>query len=201
MRTESLGPKAEQSRQAILDAAVQRFAHDGRRGTSIAAIARDADVSRSLAYAYFDDADDLFVAALDQDAAAMVEDVLVPFLTATVIDLEWREHVLAHLLEALEGYPLAHRVLSGLEPGATPHILELPALDRVRAVLAGRLRDGQQVGLVRPELDVDEIGRGVVNIWLTLLLAGTQFGLPAVQPHVASIRAIVEAAVVVSGPS
>ena len=46
----TLGAKGEQTRAAILDAAVQRFGRDGYRQTSIADIARDAGVGGSVAY-------------------------------------------------------------------------------------------------------------------------------------------------------
>ena len=61
--------KGEQTRLDILHAAIARFGRDGFRGTSVAAIARDAGVSRTAAYAYFDTKKALFIAALDADAA------------------------------------------------------------------------------------------------------------------------------------
>ena len=197
MRSDPIGAKAERSRQAIVDAAVRRFARDGFRATSIAAIARDAGVSRSLPYAYFDDAEALFAAALDQDAAALIDDLLAPLVSSGSIDLAWRDNAMRDVLGALERYPLARRVLAGLEPQVPQRMLELPALDRLRAGLADQLRLGQEFGLVRTDIDVDEIGRGAITLWLAMLLAAAQFGLDYVEPEFASIRAIVAAAVLV----
>ena len=45
--------KGEQTRLAILDAAIARFGREGYRATSVADIARDAGVSGTAAYAYF----------------------------------------------------------------------------------------------------------------------------------------------------
>ena len=42
------------------------------RGTSVADIARDAGVSGTAAYAYFDNKKALFLAALDDDAASAI---------------------------------------------------------------------------------------------------------------------------------
>ena len=62
--------KGEQTRQAILDAAIARFGRDGYRATSVADIARDAGVGGTVAYAYFPNKEALFLAAIDEDAAA-----------------------------------------------------------------------------------------------------------------------------------
>ena len=62
--------KGAQTRQAILEAAIARFGRDGYRATSVADIARDAGVGGTVAYAYFPDKEALFLAALDEDAAA-----------------------------------------------------------------------------------------------------------------------------------
>jgi AcrR family transcriptional regulator len=56
--------KGEQTRQAILHAAIDRFGRDGFRSTSVADIARDAAVSGTLAYAYFPNKEALFLAAV-----------------------------------------------------------------------------------------------------------------------------------------
>src|SRR2546421_264852 len=62
--------KGEQTREAILWAAIVRFGRDGYRSTAVADIARDAAVSGTLAYAYFPNKEALFLAAVDEDAAA-----------------------------------------------------------------------------------------------------------------------------------
>src|SRR5260370_42443038 len=68
---DSLGAtKGERTRRALLDAAIARFGRDGYRGTSVAEIARDARLSGTAAYAYFPSKEALFVAAVDEDAAA-----------------------------------------------------------------------------------------------------------------------------------
>lgn len=124
------------------------------------------------------------------------EGALAPLVSNPVLDLDWRQRVLRDLIDALDRHPLARRVLAGLEPQATQRVLQLPALDRLRGVLADRLRDGREFGLVRPDLDVDRVGRGLVSLWVTLLLAAVQFGTDQVEPELDAIRAIVDAAVV-----
>ena len=64
--------KGEQTRRAILDAAIARFGREGYRATSVADIARDAGVGGTVAYAYFPSKEALFLAAIDEDAAGEV---------------------------------------------------------------------------------------------------------------------------------
>lgn len=55
----------EQSRQAILNAALLEFAHQGAAGARINSIAQAAGVNKSLLYYYFKDKDGLFGATLE----------------------------------------------------------------------------------------------------------------------------------------
>src|SRR5512143_3067086 len=106
--------KGEQTRQAILDAAIARFGRDGYRSTSVADIARDASVGGTVAYSYFPNKEALFLAALDDDAAAVIHEGLSSLTDDSIAD--WRETLIFTLLAAVEAHPLARRVLAGLEP-------------------------------------------------------------------------------------
>ena len=66
--------KGAQTRRAILEAAIARFGRDGFRATSVADIARDASVGGTVAYAYFPNKEALFLAAIDEDAAGVIEE-------------------------------------------------------------------------------------------------------------------------------
>ncbi len=72
--------KGEQTRQAILDAAIARFGREGFRATSVADIARDAGVGGTVAYAYFPNKEALFLAAIDEDAAGVISEGLTSVL-------------------------------------------------------------------------------------------------------------------------
>src|SRR5947209_14628642 len=106
-KTEQPGPeqvkreqsKGEQTRQAILRAAIVRFGRDGYRATSVADIARDASVGGTVAYAYFPSKEALFLAAVDEDAAAVVHEGLSTIDDADIDD--WRETLIFTLLGAV----------------------------------------------------------------------------------------------------
>jgi TetR/AcrR family transcriptional regulator len=85
--------KPEQTRAAILQAAIREFATHGLAGARTDAIAREARVNKALLYYYFKDKEKLYGAALDhafgQQGAAMLE--------VLQRDLPPREKVLTYL--------------------------------------------------------------------------------------------------------
>lgn len=186
--------KGEMSRQAILDAAVRRFGSDGFRSSSVADIARDAEVSGSLAYAYFASKEDLFLAALDQDVATLIDEGVSTILE-TPGDQTWRNTLIFSLIGALDDHPLARRVLAGLEPRATGRMIELPALNDLRQAMAERLRSDQAIGLVRSDIDLESMGRGIVSIYVSLLMAVVQFGNEGLEAYGPDVMNVLGAAI------
>src|SRR3954453_12712720 len=176
--------KGEQTRQAILDAAIDRFGRDGYRSTSVADIARDAAVSGTLAYAYFPNKEALFLAAVDEDAAAVINEGLSTILeNPDAGPDDWRRALLVTLVAAVDGHPLARRVLAGLEPDVTDRVLEIPALTELRKACAERLRTEQLNGRVRHDIDPVAVGNGIVTIMLSLLMSVVQLGREAAAPY------------------
>jgi AcrR family transcriptional regulator len=185
--------KGEQTRQAILDAAIVRFGRDGYRVTSVADIAREASVGGTAPYTYFADKEALFLAALDEDAAAVIlEGLSTAFENAELGN--WRETLLFTLLGAVERHPLARRLLAGLEPDVTDRVLEIPALAELRKACAEKLAAEQLAGTVRPDIDPVAIGRGIVAIMLSLLMSIVQLGTDAAIPYRTDVAAVFEAA-------
>jgi AcrR family transcriptional regulator len=189
--------KGEQTRAAILDAAIARFGRDGYRATSVADIARDASVGGTVAYAYFPNKEALFLAALDEDAAAVIHEGLSSILDTpgTSVDVQdWRQALLFTLVEAVERHPLAKRLLAGLEPDVTDRVLEIPALNELRKACTERLRAEQLAGTVRHDIDPVAVGNGVVAIQLSLLMAVVQLGRDTAAPYSMDVAAVFEAA-------
>ena len=185
--------KGEQTRQAILDAAIARFGRDGYRATSVADIARDAGVGGTLAYAYFPGKEALFLAAVDEDAAAVINEGVTTVLEGGDIQ-DWRQLLLVTLVQALQGHPLARRLLSGLEPEVTERVLEIPALEELRKACGERLRAEQLAGAVRSDVDPTVMANGIVAMVLALLMAVMQIGPGAAAAYGADVAAVFEAA-------
>ena len=186
--------KGAQTRQAVLAAAIARFGRDGYRSSSVADIARDAGVGGTGVYAYFSSKEALFLAALDEDTAAVIDEGM-SHLSGLDDMSEWRMSLFFTMLAALDHHPLARRVLGGLEPGVTERVHEIPALAELRKALADRLRSDQSAGKVRDEIDPDRIANGVVAIVLSLLMSVVQLGPGVADVYGDDVEAVFAAAV------
>ena len=189
--------KGEVTRQAILRAAIVRFARDGFRATSVADIARDADVSGTLAYNYFPNKEALFLAAVDEDAAGLIQ-LAVDHLSDFVERDNWRATLLLLLVEAVDDHPLAKRLLGAKEPDVTDRVLQIPALEELRKVVAERIRMEQLDGLVRVDINPVEVGHGLVSIFLSLLMSVVQLGPDTITEYAPGVMAVMQAALLPS---
>ena len=185
--------KGAQTRHAILTAAIARFGRDGYRATSVADIARDAGVGGTVAYAYFPNKEALFLAAVDEDAAGVIERGVTTVLgDASLAD--WRRSLIFTLVAAVEHHPLARRLLAGLEPDVTERVLEIPAITELRKACADRLRSEQVAGSVRADIDPVVVANGVVAIVLSLLMSVVQVGGNAAATYADDVAAVFAAA-------
>ena len=191
--------KGERTREAILTAAIGRFGREGYRATSVADIARDAGVGGTVAYAYFPSKEALFLAAVDEDAAAVIHEGLSTLADDATID-DWRQTLLVTMVGAVARHPLARRLLAGLEPDVTDRVLELPALNELRKVCAERLRAEQLAGTVRTDIDPARMANGMVAIILSLLMSVVQLGEGTVGTYAPDVVAVFEAALAAPGP-
>ncbi|HEV2731207.1 MAG TPA: TetR/AcrR family transcriptional regulator [Terriglobales bacterium] len=146
--------RPEQSRAAILDAAVGEFSREGVAGARTDAIARAARVNKALLYYYFKDKEALYNAVLDQvfgGLAAVIGEVISR-------DLPPKEKILAYAcahFDYIANHPLYPRIVQGEmmsgSRGRAPH-LERIAKQYFRPVFAGLaavLREGQARGEFR----------------------------------------------------
>ena len=184
--------KGARTRQALLENAVRRFAADGYRGTSVSDVARDVGLTPAAVYAYFGGKEELFTAAVDADAAALIEGALSPVLSGT-FDMEWAG-LIATLLRRLPHHPLARRLLAGLEPEHTVRMLEIPALSELRKGIAERLRAGQASGEVRRDIDPVRAASGLESVVMAILIAVMQTGIPADGERAEGIVELLQAA-------
>ncbi|HEX4162848.1 MAG TPA: TetR/AcrR family transcriptional regulator [Acidimicrobiales bacterium] len=189
--------KGAQTRRAILQAAVARFGRDGYRATSVADIARDAGVGGTVAYAYFPNKEALFFAAVDEDAAGVIEEGVASTLGPAGTDMRrWQEVLLFTLVAAVERHPLAKRLLAGLEPEVTPRVLEMPALNELRKACTELLRTGQATGTVRTDIDPAVVANGIISLMLSILMSVTQLGSETAVAYAHDVTAVFEAALI-----
>src|SRR6266516_6890476 len=145
--------RPEQSRAAILKAAVREFAQEGVAGARIDAIARSAKVNKALLYYYFEDKEALYRAVLDQ----VFGGVRAAIHNALSQDLPPREklesYVCAHF-NYIASNPLYPRIVQAefLRAGRDPSRLERIAKHYFRPVfleLSALLNEGEQSGEFR----------------------------------------------------
>lgn len=178
-RAAAIPSKGERTRQAIVTAAIARFVSDGFQRTSMADIARDVGVSPSAVYRYYPTKEALFIAAVDEDTAGMVDVVRstafagpTPSLTATLARLR------SELDSAVAEHPLAARALTGAEPMSPDRIMALPHLAALRADLISLLENGQADGTVRRDVAAKTLALGIETIAIYQLA------------HLASLRGV-----------
>jgi AcrR family transcriptional regulator len=184
--------KGERTRQRLLDIAVQRFAADGFRRTSVSDIAREAGLTPAAAYAYFAGKDGLFHAAVDADAGALIEAARM----AGAKGASAREQLflfVAELRVRVDDHPLARRVLSGLEPEVAARLLTIPSLVALTAALADDLAEAQAAREIRADVDPAEVAVGLETIVLALLMAELQTGLTVEPERQAGVLAVMDA--------
>lgn len=167
--SELLGTKGERTRARLLDVAVRRFAVDGFRRTSVAAVAEEAGVTAAAVYAYFPGKEGLFEAAVDADAAALISEASADLDDQDLVSGELR--LVTALLAGLERHGLARRVLAGQEQEVIDRLLAIPALLELRSRLTAALAAGQHAGRVRSDIDPKAIAVGLETLTLALLMA------------------------------
>src|SRR5580658_10600453 len=143
----------EESRAAILRAAVAEFAEHGIAGARTDAIARAAHVNKALLYYYFKDKDALYEAVLDHVFGGLREQVM-PVLESK---LPPREKILQYLgtyFDYIAANPQFPRVVQGewVQSGAGTARMQRISKEYFRPIfekLAGVLRDGIAAGEFR----------------------------------------------------
>ena len=183
--------KGERTRRRLLEVAVQRFGARGFRATSVSEIARAVGVTQAAAYAYFDNKEALYDAAVDHDAAAVIASAreraagvsarqLVPLLLLTI-------------LAELETHPLALRVVSGREPETLARLVDLPAFEQLTTFIATTVRAAQDAGEVRSDLDPDLFAAGAETLLLSLIISVSQVGSSTITRRQLGVVAIFDA--------
>ncbi len=144
----------EQSRIAILEAAVREFAREGVAGARTDAIARSAGVNKALLYYYFKDKEALYQAVLDE----VFRGVRISIEHALSQPLPPRERLKAYVgahFDYIASNPLYPRIVHAefLRAGRSPAGMQRIAKEYFRPIfsqLSGLLQEGIRAGEFRP---------------------------------------------------
>jgi TetR/AcrR family transcriptional regulator len=146
--------KPEESRAAILKAAVAEFAREGVAGARTEAIARSARVNKALLYYYFKDKEALYDAVLDSVFSGAREAVL----NALKQPLPPRERLTGYVgahFDYIASHSPYHRIVNAefLRAGRDPSRMQRVAQHYFRPIfasIAALLKEGVETGEFRP---------------------------------------------------
>lgn len=147
----------ERSRRQILDAARTEFVEHGFTGARTSRIAKSAGVPQGLIYHYFDSKDVLFDAVMEDTMAPYFGGMMEMLESASTPDVALLEQSVRRYFVFLAENPDVPRLLAWWF--ADQALNEKP-LTRKRGVAEGvellgaqRIREGQEAGFLRPDLD------------------------------------------------
>ena len=144
----------------IFEAAAREFAANGYDGASINKILDVAQLSKGAAYYYFDDKADLFAATIQYYAAGLVSDLATSVEQLTVATF-WPALTDRYAQQFADFYdrPWAFGAIKAAGRLSPQTLAALPTLaatfGQVQQGLAGLIRKGQTLGLVRTDLPED----------------------------------------------
>jgi TetR/AcrR family transcriptional regulator len=199
----------EKTRAAILNAALEEFAHEGVAGARTDEIARNAGVNKALLYYYFKDKEGLYAAVLEQIFAGLSAKV------AEVLDredLSPRERLLLYVethFDYMSNSPLFPRVVQRefMRTGRTTTALAGRIVERYARPLYAKLTrlitEGCEAGEFRPcdpQQTVTSILGVIVFYFISLtaqqlMAAGDPFSPERIAARRAAVLEFVSAAV------
>ncbi|HUB02740.1 MAG TPA: TetR/AcrR family transcriptional regulator [Terriglobales bacterium] len=164
----------EESRAAILEAAVAEFAEYGIDGARTDRIAREAGVNKALLYYYFKDKDALYEAVLDQVFGGMREEV-VPVLESDLPPKQKLLEYVARYFDYIAANPEFPRVVQSemMRVGihGSPRMLRIAReyFAPIYSRLSQTLREGAEKRELRPLNPMDFVPSmvGVVIFYFT----------------------------------
>jgi AcrR family transcriptional regulator len=144
--TQNLRKDAIRSRRAILDAARELYRDDTE--ASFAEIAHEAGVGQATVYRHFTDRRALLMALADEDMSGLEERLgAVPIGPGSLEEL---------LREMIAGQLRSQGLIAAIRAGEVDEAEVERLTERVRTLMAPRLRAARDAGLVRPDLTADD---------------------------------------------
>ncbi|MCV0403242.1 MAG: TetR/AcrR family transcriptional regulator [Chloroflexi bacterium] len=149
---------AAEMRQRILDGAHRAMLAGGYRGTTMPAIAAEADVSVGLLYRYFASKEELYLAMCDAVTQSQLDELAIQM--SDIRDVRERlESAVGFFVESLEAERWGPIVTAGwAEADIRPALRDMlrRRCDQIRAFAAMFVREAIARGEIEPDLDVEE---------------------------------------------
>ncbi len=183
--------KGQRTRDRLLRAAVSRFGAEGFRATSVSQLSRDAGLTPAAAYAYFEDKDAFWIAAVNADLDSIEAEIRERAFASDSPLLE----LMAGLVNGLQQHPLTRRVMVEGTPADLQLILQHSLFAGTTQILTERLRARQQSGLVRYDVDPAVMATGIETVMFSLVLSTVRAQLEDDPQRIAAVVAILRSAV------
>ena len=160
---------ASEMRERILGGAHRAMLGGGYRGTTMPAIAAEADVSVGLLYRYFASKEELYLAMCESVTQAQLDELAVQI--SQISDARERlSRAVGHFVESLDAEHWGAIVTTGwAEADVNPALRDMlrRRCDQIRAFATMFLREAIARGEIEPEVDVEEL-----SLATTMLMDG-----------------------------
>jgi TetR/AcrR family transcriptional regulator, repressor for uid operon len=184
---------ATEMRQRILDGAHRAMLAGGYRGTTMPAIAAEADVSVGLLYRYFDSKEELYLAMCEGVTQAQLDE-LASQMGKIADPRERLARAVGYFVESLEAERWGAIITTGwAEADVNPRLRDLlrRRCDQIRAFAAMFLREAVANGEVEPDIDVEELSLAATMLMDGVIAhqaeAGDRFDAPLAQRSVIAL--------------
>lgn len=182
--------KGQRTRERLLRAAIDRFGSQGYRSTSVSQLSRDAGLTPAAAYAYFDDKESFWKAAIQADLDLLRSEVLagIAHSERPIADM------MLSLIDGVQRHPLAHRVM--VEGSAAD--LQLVLAHRLFASTTRQIEQGlmarQADGRLSSSVPADQLALGMETIAFSMVLSLVRAGVESERHRIEAVVALLHAA-------
>ena len=177
----------QETREALVDAAMAAFSEQGLEAPSLDAICARAGYTRGAFYVHFKDRDDLIAAVMERLLRGLLDAIIATGDAA--LDLERTIRVFAQAAEQhvlpIQGSVSSYQFMQACSRSPALRDRYLGVLDEAVRRVAHAAREGQDAGTVRGDVDPDQVGAVLVAVVLGVDQMD-QVGYPY-QPRVAAV--------------
>jgi AcrR family transcriptional regulator len=176
MEAEKKAARAEsaaQTREALIDAAMELFAEQGLTGPSLDAICAHAGYTRGAFYVHFKTRDDLIVAVTEKVMGTFIDAIIASGEAGA--DLTTIVQTFSHAVQSgafpFRGQVRPHQILEACARSPKLHAKYLELLAHARQRLVSTIERGQEAGTVRRDVRPDSVAQLLLAVVLGVEVA------------------------------